>query len=98
MAISDFYNIGRGIGGGLAGRWNEMVVAIDELITSEVKRMASSAADKGYDSVPALLLLRNVHGGRYAALMRAVTGAKQGRSVSQNEAMSALITALELFW
>jgi signal recognition particle receptor subunit beta len=81
-----------------AGRWNEMVVAIDELITAEVKRMASSAADKGYDSVPALLLLRNVHGARYAALMRAVQGAKQGRSVSQNEAMSALITALELFW
>lgn len=83
-----------------AGRWNEMVIAVDELVTGEAKRLASANPDKDAktDPVPALLLQRNVQGARYASLMRAVQGARVGRQVSQSEAMSALITALELFW
>jgi hypothetical protein len=77
-----------------------MVVAIEELVAAEARRFGQTSGDKEGKAewVPALLLHRSIQGGRYAALTRAVQGAKQGRQVTQSEAMSALLVALELFW
>lgn len=76
-----------------AGRWSEMVLAIDEL----VQREAVSAIPEGA-SVAALFLTREVTGARYAALHRASEAAKEGRPVTQTDAMSAYVAALQLFW
>lgn len=76
-----------------AGKWADMVLAIDEL----VQRQAVSAMPEGA-SVAALFLSRNVPGARYAALQRAVEHARESRQVTQSDAMSAYVAALDLFW
>ncbi len=82
------------------GRWNDMVLAIEELVTREARRTLTTGGegDAKADMTPMLILQRNIPYARFAALTRAVQGAKLGRQVTQGEAMSALCVALELFW
>ncbi len=82
------------------GRWNDVVIAVEELVAGEAKRFGVNAGDKDAktDWTPTLILQRNIPFVRFAALTRAVQGAKLGRQVTQGEAMSALCVALELFW
>lgn len=76
-----------------AGRWIEMVRGIDEL----VQRQAVETFPEGA-SVAALFLSRNIHGGRFLALQRAVEHARENRQVTESDAMNAYVVALELFW
>lgn len=80
--------------------WPGVVMHVEKLLQYEAKRWLSSAGAKyeGVDPLGTFLLVRGVSGTRFSGFLRAVQNARQGRPVSQAEAMSAFILALEAVW
>lgn len=85
---------------GLRSDWAGMVLAVENLLQHEARRWVSSAGAKYQASEPlgSFLLVRGTSGTRFSNFLRSVQNAREGRSVSHAEAMSALIVALESVW
>lgn len=83
-----------------AGNWSGLVLAVDSMVQHEAQRWVASAGDKyrGVEPVGTFLLVRGTSGARFSNFLRSVKSAKTGKPVSQAEAMSALILALESVW
>lgn len=80
--------------------WPGVVMHTEKLLQHEAKRWMSSAGAKYQDVDPlgTFLLVRGTSGARFSGFLRAAQNAREGRAVSQAEAMSALILALEAVW
>lgn len=83
-----------------SGDWREVLIAVDALLNHEAAKWAAAAGGAAGGTAPigTYLLLRGAPGARFAHFWRSLQAAREGRSVTQSDAMSALILALEIVW
>lgn len=80
--------------------WSALVLDVDAVLLHEAKGWLETVGKKytGVDPVGTFLLIRGASGVRFTAFLRSVRRAREGHPVSQKEAMSALVLALESVW
>ena len=80
------------------GLYGDVVLAVNDLVNSEVQRWAVDRGHTPTDAVATFLYLRGVPAERYRAFVQGLIAARSGKPVAQAAAMSAFIMALEAIW
>jgi len=81
-----------------AMHWNDVVGLVEQLVEQQARRWAASEGASSNNPVPSFLLMRGVPAARYRSLAEAGRLVRAGQAVGRNEALSALVVALESLW
>jgi signal recognition particle receptor subunit beta len=81
-----------------AGRWVDVVYGVEQIVHLQARRWAQTENVSAADPMPQFLLMRGVAPNRYRALWEAGRAVRAGQPVGRDEAMSALVLALETIW
>jgi signal recognition particle receptor subunit beta len=81
-----------------SGLYADVVLAVNELLASEVRRWAVDQSHTPADALATFLYLKGVPPERYRAFLQALVAARAGRPVSQAVAMGVFVLALQALW
>ncbi len=81
-----------------AGRWPEVVYGVEQLLQLQAQLWAAAEGVTAQEPLAQFLLMRGVAPARYRALWEAGRAIRESQSIGRQEAMNALVLALETIW